>query len=107
MKFGKLFIRSTVLLVVCELTVVLGQSSPPAQQTPTPVVISPEVAEDRQITFRLLAPKAESVRFTGSDIPNVGQGKPMTKGDKGIWETLSGQSLRAPTATTLTSTAWL
>ena len=90
MKFGKLLIRSTVLFVICQLTTVLGQSSPAAQQTPTPVVISPEVAADRQITFRLLAPKAESVRFTGSDIPNVGQGKPMTKGEKGIWEITIG-----------------
>src|SRR5436189_6090755 len=91
MKFGKLLTRSTVLLVVCELmTIALGQAPPAAQQTPPPVIISPEVSADRQITFRLLAPQAENVRLTGSDIPDMGQGKPMTKGDKGIWEITIG-----------------
>ena len=102
MNYGKLIISAAVLLAVCELgPLVLGQ--PAAQQTPTPVVISPEVAADRQITFRLLAPQAESVGLTGSDIPGMGQrnpgaaqgpgmpqGKPMTKGDKGIWEITIG-----------------
>src|SRR2546428_11143769 len=91
MNIGKLITRATLLLVVCELMpVALGQSAPAAQQTPPPVVISPEVSADRQITFRLLAPQAESVRLTGSDIPGMGQGKPMTKGDKGIWEVTLG-----------------
>ena len=90
MKFGKVLILSTLLVVSEFMTVALGQSSPPAQQTPPPVVSSPEVLADRQITFRLLAPKAESVRLGGTDIPGMGQGKPMTKGDKGIWEITIG-----------------
>ncbi len=45
---------------------------------------------DRKITFRLLAPKAESVRLSGSDIPGMGQGKEMTKDDKGVWEITIG-----------------
>src|SRR2546425_12971650 len=68
----------------------LGQSAPAAQQTPPLFVISPEFSADRPLTFRLLAPQAESVRLTGSDIPGMGQGKPMTKGDKGIWEITIG-----------------
>src|SRR5215475_11134155 len=69
----------------------LAQSAAPApQQTPPPVVNSPEVSADRQITFRLLAPQAENVKLTGSDIPGVGSGKPMTKGDKGVWELTLG-----------------
>src|SRR5215475_2821384 len=71
----------------------LAQSAAPApQQTPPPVVNSPEVSEDRQITFRLLAPQAENVRLTGSDIPvpGMGPGKPMTKNDKGVWEVTIG-----------------
>ena len=88
MNFGKVITRTAVLFLVCEFVpLALGQSAAPAaQQTPPPVVISPEVSADRNITFRLLAPQAESVRLTGSDIPGMGQGKPMTKGDKGIFE---------------------
>src|SRR4029434_8419758 len=37
-----------------------------------------------------LAPKAESVRLTGSDIPGMGPGKDMTKNDQGIWEITIG-----------------
>jgi enterochelin esterase-like enzyme len=92
MNFVKLITRTVVLLVICEfIPLALGQSAAPAaQQTPPPVVISPEVSADRQITFRLLAPQAENVRLTGSDIPGMGQGKPMTRGDKGIWEITIG-----------------
>lgn len=55
-----------------------------------PQVVSPEVQADRKITFRLLAPKAESVRLTGSDIPGMGPGKEMAKADNGVWEITIG-----------------
>lgn len=57
-------------------------------QTPPPN--SPEVAADRQITFRLRAPKAESVKLAGSDLPGLGQGKDMTKGANDVWEVTFG-----------------
>jgi enterochelin esterase family protein len=53
-------------------------------------VVSPEVAADRRVTFRILAPKAEAVRLTGSDIPGNGQGAPMTKDTNGVWEVTLG-----------------
>jgi enterochelin esterase family protein len=52
-------------------------------------VISPEVKADRQVTFRIRAPKAEAVRLFTTDIPGVG-GRPMTKGEKGVWELTLG-----------------
>ncbi len=55
-----------------------------------PVVVSPEVQPDRKITFRILAPQAQNVRLTGSDIPGNGPGAPMTKGENGIWEVTLG-----------------
>jgi enterochelin esterase family protein len=42
------------------------------------------------VTFRILAPQAEAVRLTGSDIPNLGRGADMTKDPNGIWEVTLG-----------------
>ena len=50
-----------------------------------PQVVSPEV-KDGNITFRILAPKAQSVKLAGGDMPGVGQGKELTKGTNGVWE---------------------
>lgn len=55
-----------------------------------PSVTSPEVLPDRRVTFRVLASRAESVRLTGSDIPGVGQGQAMTRGENGVWELTLG-----------------
>jgi enterochelin esterase-like enzyme len=55
-----------------------------------PVVVSPDVKADRQVTFRLLAPNAEAVRLAGGDMPGMGPGKAMTKGDNGVWELTVG-----------------
>jgi len=55
-----------------------------------PRVVSPEVSTDRRITFRILAPKAEVVRLSGSDIPGVGQGADMTSDPNGVWEVTLG-----------------
>ncbi len=56
----------------------------------TPPVISPEVLPDRRVTFRILAPQAESVRLNGGDIPGNNQGAPLTKGTNGVWEVTLG-----------------
>jgi enterochelin esterase-like enzyme len=55
-----------------------------------PAVVSPEVAADRRVTFRILAPEANSVSLTGTDIPGNGQGAKMTKGGSGVWEVTLG-----------------
>src|SRR6478672_8282952 len=38
-----------------------------------PVVVSPEVLQDRRVTFRILAPSAENVRLNAGDIPGGGR----------------------------------
>ncbi len=55
-----------------------------------PQVVSPQVQPDRRVTFRILAPQAQSVRLTGSDIPGNSQGAPLTKGENGVWEVTMG-----------------
>jgi enterochelin esterase family protein len=54
-----------------------------------PVVVSPEVKADRSVTFRLHAPKAESVGLMAGDIPGGGS-RPLKKGDDGVWEVTLG-----------------
>ncbi len=63
------------------------QAQPRAGQAPP--VVSPEVAADRRVTFRILAPQAEAVLLASSgDIPGIGFGQPksLTKGTNGVWE---------------------
>jgi enterochelin esterase-like enzyme len=55
-----------------------------------PRVISPEISADRHVTFRILAPNADTVRLSGSDIPGVGRGSDMTKDPNGVWEVTLG-----------------
>lgn len=67
------------------------QAQPRGQ--PAPPVVSPEVAADRRVTLRILAPKAESVQLGSSgDIPGIGfgQAKALTKGTNGVWEVTVG-----------------
>ncbi len=55
-----------------------------------PRVVSPEVSPDRQVTFRILAPKAENVRLSAGDLPGLGRGQELTKGTNGVWEVTVG-----------------
>src|SRR4051812_22606780 len=57
-----------------------------------PRVVSPEItAADKKITFRILAPKAETVKLNAGDISGLGQGgSTMTKGTNGVWEVTVG-----------------
>ena len=55
-----------------------------------PQVVSPELAADRTVTFRILAPKAERVQVSAGDIPGLSQGGAMVKGTNGVWEATLG-----------------
>lgn len=60
------------------------------QAPQTPPVVSPEVSADRTITFRLMAPKADTVEVQGGDIQGLNRGVlPMVKGANGTWEATS------------------
>jgi enterochelin esterase family protein len=81
-----------LIIFVTVLTVFAMTCTAPAQpQRPRgPRVVSPEVAADRHVTFRILAPKADEVLLSGSDIPGVGRGAAMTKDPNGVWEVTLG-----------------
>jgi enterochelin esterase-like enzyme len=57
-----------------------------------PAVVSPEVAADGRVTFRLFAPQAQAVRLTASDIPApvLSQAATLVKGENGVWSTTVG-----------------
>jgi len=55
-----------------------------------PAFVSPEVAADRRITFRIYAPNAQAIRLAAGDIPGVGQTTQLTKGEDGVWAVTIG-----------------
>jgi enterochelin esterase family protein len=70
-------------LALCALA--LTAASAWSQSAPAPK--SPEVAGDRRVTFRLLAPKATEVSVSGEFMSGS---KPMTKDEKGLWSLTVG-----------------
>ena len=51
-------------------------------------LVSPEVLPDRRVTFRIAAPKASDVTFTGDWI--TGEPAKLTKDEKGVWSITLG-----------------
>lgn len=49
-------------------------------------VTSPEVNDDKSVTFRIAAPNADSVKLSSSDIPGSMFGIDMEKNNNSIWE---------------------
>src|SRR5258708_5375192 len=78
------------------LALAAAASAQPAAQPPRnrgpqpPQYVSPEVAADHHVTFRIRAPKAQAVRLSGGDIPGNNQGAEMTQGTNEIWEVTLG-----------------
>lgn len=78
----------------------VGQDSTGLPAAP-PQVTSPEIHEDGRISFRIFAPKADSVRLGGTDVPPdpaavaadpraAFMGRPMNSTAQGIWEITVG-----------------
>jgi enterochelin esterase-like enzyme len=57
---------------------------------PPPAVTSPEVAPDHHISLRILAPKAQEVQLSSTDIFGMARQQSMTKTQDGIWEITIG-----------------
>ena len=71
-----------------------GLEGPAHAQEPNrdrpPQFASTEVSNERKITFRIHAPKAQGVRLGSSDLPGMGSAAEMKKGDNGVWEATVG-----------------
>jgi enterochelin esterase-like enzyme len=67
--------------------VVPVQAQPPAANPAGGRVISPEIASDRRVTFRLLAPNASAVLVSGEFMEGS---KALEKNAKGIWSVTVG-----------------
>lgn len=52
--------------------------------------VSPEVLVDGNVAFRLLAPRAESVRLVSPDLGGLETSGALTKNDEGVWELVYG-----------------
>ena len=57
-----------------------------------PPIFSPEVHDDRRVTFRLRAPKAQEVKVAGPELRAAlgGPSKALEKDDKGLWSVTVG-----------------
>jgi enterochelin esterase family protein len=78
---------SAMLLFAC-LPVAAQQPQP---ATPNSTLKSPEVLPDRQVTFRIYAPKATEVTINGDFVAQGrAKGGPLTKEDNGVWSITIG-----------------
>jgi len=72
--------RGGAALVLAGLAAAAG-----AQPARGPEIRSPEVSAERVVHFRILAPEADAVLLSGTDLPDNPRGLPMAKGEDGVW----------------------
>ena len=81
-------------LSMCAAPTLAQAPAAPAPQgrgnSPAASVVSPEIAADRKVTFRIYAPNAQAIRLAAGDVPGVGQTTQLTKGENGIWQVTVG-----------------
>lgn len=79
---------AALALAGCLASTRVAEARPASPQAPQvqrpPQFVSPEVAADRKLTFRIFAPKATEVRLSGDLSGN------LSKDDKGVWELAVG-----------------
>jgi enterochelin esterase family protein len=67
-----------------------AEAQPPRREpTPNDTLVSPEIAADRKVTFRVYAPKASAVTVGGDWVGASGPAK-LEKDDKGVWSVTVG-----------------
>jgi enterochelin esterase family protein len=84
MKTSKFRWMGAAILSLLFTAVAFGQpAATPGRGPAAPRVVSPEILPDKQVTFRLYAPKASEVTLSGHW--ENGTNVPLTKDEKGIW----------------------
>jgi enterochelin esterase-like enzyme len=81
MKFKNFTIGIAALLLMSTAINLQAQEISAMQ---APKVVSPEIADDRSVTFRVLSESASSITMNGSWM-GFGQTLPLTKGEQGVW----------------------
>ena len=74
------------LLFLALLVALMGSAR--AQETimtNTGNIVSPEIKNDKTVTFRFLAPNAQKVEVEGNFISGRGRRAPMVKDERGVW----------------------
>jgi enterochelin esterase-like enzyme len=84
-------VKIPVIIVLCATVFSTLAQAPSTNSAPrrnfTPPVISPQIAEDKSVTFRLRAPRASEVTVQGQ----WKNGRlPMSKGSNDVWSVTSG-----------------
>lgn len=77
------------LMIACSGLAIPARAQGPQGNRP-PEFASTEVSPERKVTFKVHAPKAQSVRLGSSDLPGVGMASEMKKSDEGVWEATVG-----------------
>src|SRR5499427_4504549 len=85
--------KTSFVLLSIALGVGAAAHAQPPSQPPPPRVVSPELAADGKVTFRIRAAEARAVALTsGGDLPQIPfqQTLPLTKGADGVWSLTVG-----------------
>jgi enterochelin esterase family protein len=90
--------RAAAVILALGLAGAAFAQTPPPAQAPAPGrgmgapqgprIVSPEILPDKKVTFRLLAPKADTVVLNGNW--DMGTNIPMTKDEAGVWSVTVG-----------------
>jgi enterochelin esterase-like enzyme len=82
------FIIAAAVLGLSRFAIAQTATPPaPTRPAPAPAVVSPEIADDRRVTFRLRAPKANAVTVSGQFLKSPAA---MTKDADGVWSVTVG-----------------
>lgn len=78
-----------VFLILVGLLFVTASQAQEIQRNRGPQVVSPEIAKDNSVTFRIHSADAKSLSVNGSWM-GMGESLEMTRGDEGVWSAKTG-----------------